>query len=61
MFSFKNLMNLSAVTDFPSLLIDYISISFYYNHDFIDLLQNSLPLFTHNLINPLQLDPSKIF
>ena len=54
-------MNLSAVTDFPSLLIDYISISFYYNHDFIDLLQNSLPLFTHNLINPLQLDPSKIF
>ena len=39
---FKVLINLSATTDFPSLSVKYISIAFFSNHDFIDLLQNSL-------------------
>ena len=37
-FSFMVLMNLSATTDFPSLCTEYISISFFYNHDLIELL-----------------------
>ena len=32
------LINLSSTTDFPSFCIEYISISFFSNHDFIELL-----------------------
>ena len=46
---FKVLINLSATTDLPSLCIEYISISLSFNHFFIELLQNSLPLLTHIL------------
>ena len=42
-------MNLSAAIDFLSLCVEYISISPFSGHDFIDLLQNSLPLATHIL------------
>ena len=42
-------MNLSAAIDFLSLCVEYISISPFSGHDFIDLLQNSLPLSTHIL------------
>ena len=35
---FKALMNLSATTDFPSLCVEHISMSFFSSHDFIDLL-----------------------
>ena len=35
---FKVLINLSTTTDFPSLCVEYISISLSCNHDFIDLL-----------------------
>ena len=31
-------MNLSEITDLPSLCVEYISISFFPDHDFIDLL-----------------------
>ena len=52
------LINLSATTDFPLLCVECISISLSSNHDFIDLLLNSLPLSTHSLLG-LQLDSSK--
>ena len=42
-------MNLSAKTDFPSLCAQYISMLFFYSHDFIDLLSDSQPLCTHIL------------
>ena len=45
----KALLNLSATTDFPSLCVEYISMSFLTSHDFIDLLWNLLPLSTHIL------------
>ena len=35
---FKVLTNLSATTDFLSLCVEYISMSFYSNHDFINTL-----------------------
>ena len=54
------LINLSATTYFPLLCVECISISLSSNHDFIDLLLNSLPLSTHSLLG-LQLDSSKIF
>ena len=47
---FKVLINLSAATDFPSLCVDCTSISLSCNHNFIDLLQNLLPLSTHILL-----------
>ena len=53
-------MNLSVTTDFLLLCPEYISIAFFSSHDFIDLLQNSLPLSTHILFD-LRLDSSKIF
>ena len=31
-------MNLSEITDFPSLCVEYISVSFVSSRDFIDLL-----------------------
>ena len=37
------LINLSATTDFPSLRLEYISISLSCNHNLIDLLKNQLP------------------
>ena len=37
-FVFKVLINLSATTDSPSLCAEYISVSFFSNYDFIDLL-----------------------
>ena len=40
-------MNLSTTTYFSSLCVEYILISLSCNHDFIDLLENSLPLSTH--------------
>ena len=46
------LINLSATIDFPLL--------FFYDHDFIDLLQNLLALSTHILF-VLRFDSSKIF
>ena len=54
------LINLSAAAYFPSLCVEYISVSLSNNHDFIDLLQISLPLSAHILIS-LRLDSFKIF
>ena len=31
-------MNRSAITDFPSLYVEYVSILLFYKNDFIDLL-----------------------
>ena len=56
----KVLMNLSVTTDLPSLFVEYISIAFFSSHDFIDLVQNSLPLSTHILFG-LLFDVPKIF
>ena len=42
-------MNLSAIADFPSLCVEYVSIPLFCKNDFIDLSQNSLPLYTHIL------------
>ena len=39
-------LNVSATMDFPSLCVKYISISLSCNHDFINLLENVLPLST---------------
>ena len=44
---FKVLMNLSSITDFPSLSVECIPIEFFSSNDIIDLLQNSLHLSTH--------------
>ena len=49
-----------SFTHFLLLCAEYISIAFSSNHNFIGLLQNSLPLSTHILFG-LQLDPSKTF
>ena len=57
---FKVLMNLSAITHFPSLCVEYTSISLFCKTHFIDLLKNSLPLSNHILFG-LQLDSFKIF
>ena len=57
-FVFKLLINLSATTNFFSLCAEYISISLFSNHDFIDQLQTSLPLSTNILFN-LRLGSSK--
>ena len=53
-------MNLSETTDFTSLYVEYIFIPFFSNHDFIDLLLNSLPLSTHILFG-FPLDSFKSF
>ena len=53
-------MNISATTDFLSLCVEYISISFFSSHDIIDLLSNSLSLST-NILFGLRFDSSKIF
>ena len=42
-FIFKVLINLSATTDFPSLKIEYISMSFSFKKLLNLLLKNSLP------------------
>ena len=52
-------MNLSATTDFPSLCNEYISLSFFSNHNLIDLLKNSLSLSTHILFG-LRFDSSSV-
>ena len=57
---FKVITNLSTTTDFPSLCVEYISMSIFTSHDFIDLLSNLLPLSTHTLFG-LRLDSSKSF
>ena len=53
-------MDLSVTTDFPSLCVKYISISVFSKIDFIDILQNSLPMSTHVLYG-LRVGSSKIF
>ena len=53
-------MNLSAITDLPSLCVEYIPMAFFSSYDFTDLLYTSLPLSTHILFG-LQFDLSKIF
>ena len=53
-------MKLSATTDFPSLCIENISMSFFASHNFIDLLQDLLPLST-NISFGFQFDSSDIF
>ena len=53
-------MNFSTTTtDFPSLYAEYISSTFFSNHDFIDLLKNSLPL-SINILFGFLLDSFKI-
>ena len=55
-------MNLPAITDFPSLCAEYVSISLFCKNHFIDLLSNSLPLlFTTHILCGLHFDLSKIF
>ena len=56
---FKVVMNLSATTDFCLLCVECISISCFSTHEFLDLLQNLLPLSIHILFG-LQFDSSKI-
>ena len=51
-------MNHLAITDFSSLCVEYISILLFCKNDFIDLLENSLPLSTHILFG-LHLDSLK--
>ena len=46
---FQILIKVSAIKDFPSLCVEYTSVAFFSNHDFIDLFQNSLPLSAHFL------------
>ena len=53
-------MNLSGTTDFSLLCVEYISMLLFFKNDFIDLLQNFLPLSTHTSFG-LQLDSFKIF
>ena len=60
MLFFKVLINISATSDFPSLCVQYISVSLSCNHDFIDLLQNALPLSTHIMFG-FQLDSTESF
>ena len=48
-FAFSVLINLSATTDFPSLFVEYITISLSWNHFLKEVLQNSEPLSTHIL------------
>ena len=57
---FKVLTNLSETTDFSSCCVEYISILLSCNQDFIDLLQNSLPLSIHILFD-LRLDLFEMF
>ena len=58
---FKILMNFSTTTttDFPSLYAECISSAFFSNHDFVDLLKNSLPL-SINILFGFLLDSFKI-
>ena len=58
-FGSKFLPNLSETTDFPSLCVEYISVSLFCNQNFIDLLPNLLPLSTHILLG-LRPDSSMI-
>ena len=44
------LINLSAITDFPSLCVEHISILLSCNHFLKELLKNLLPLSTHILL-----------
>ena len=53
-------MNLSEITYFPLLSAENISVTLFYKNDFIDLLQNLLPLSSHILFG-LRFDSSKIF
>ena len=53
-------MNHSAATDFPSLCVQYIAISFFLTINFVDILQNPLSLWTHILFG-LWFDLSKTF
>ena len=53
-------MNLSVITNFPLLCVEYIFIYISCNHDHIDLLQNSLSLST-NILSGFLLDYFKIF
>ena len=48
---FRVLTNLSVTTDFPSLCVEYISMSFFSSHNFIYLLENPLSLSTHILFS----------
>ena len=48
-----------SLTDFPSLCVGHSFISLFYKTDFIDLLQNSLPLSIHLLLG-FRLDSFKI-
>ena len=57
---FKVSMNLLAKTDLLSLCIEHNSIAIFCNHDFIDILSNSVPLSTHILFDFL-LDLFAIF
>ena len=56
----KVLINLSVMTDFPSLCFECISILLFCENDFIYLLLNSLLLSTHVVLG-LRLDSIKIF
>ena len=53
-------MNLSAITDFPSLCVEYISISLFWKNGFSDLLQNLLDLSAY-ILNGLSFEPFNIF
>ena len=55
-----SVINLSTITDFPSLCVKYISISLSCNPDFIDPLENSLHSSTH-ILRVLLLVSSKNF
>ena len=48
-------INLSEITDLPSLCVEYIKISLLSNHSCKSLLQNSIPWSAHNLFG-LRLD-----
>ena len=54
------LINLSAATNFPSLCIEYVSISLSFNHFLKEILSNSLPLSTYILFG-IVLDSFKNF
>ena len=52
-------ITVSATTVFLSLCFEYIAISLSCSHDFIDVLYNLLPLYTH-ILSDLRLDSSNI-
>ena len=53
-------MNLWAITNFPSLCVENISILLIWKNGYIDLLKNSLLLSAHTLF-ALRFDSSKFF